>query len=598
MHRQSNPLIYFIQATPRLLMSVVLGFVISTPFVLQVFKPEITNEVQQMQAAQREAYFKGLPTNPVYRTVQTDQATVNQLKAREASGGTPVVVSNDPQIQAWTRDEANANSQVQYWTAEQNCQLYGGKNNGVTCHPGYGPVAHNDQAEIDYWRGQASMYSSDIASRTSLLESQSGAAQAAAQKTAEAQLPAAENALQAATAQLVAQTKNITSSINGNDGILEQLKALGAVTAHNFTLQMARLLLFLLFLFVDIMPVFMKLLMNLAPAGIYDRILADEEEMEINLAENSRAVRQLTHRQAVQAEATGVRHRNSSLSAALPEMDEKILKSRRRVEEEWLKRREAEQMRDVANGQGIAGIGTVPHADGWHPSWSQGRTGGFHLKGPWNNGSASPNCQRPPQGSWPFAESAPGAWHRWPSGSSGRSRHRAGPGAQGESRWARLRSFGQSLLPRLLRLLGVKLGPVPQPEPHQPEGNGSAATAPSPQFSAPPAEPTGGPARPDPLDGLYPHSAEPTGGPADPDPLNGWYSAEPTGGPARPDPLDGFFPRPAEPVDSRGMAATPDQVAVEPDGEGRTERLPDLGPVPAPDLPGDEPGRTDWEDNA
>ena len=35
MHRQRNPSIYIIQALPRLLMSVVLGLVISTPFVLQ-----------------------------------------------------------------------------------------------------------------------------------------------------------------------------------------------------------------------------------------------------------------------------------------------------------------------------------------------------------------------------------------------------------------------------------------------------------------------------------------------------------------------------------------------------------------------------------
>ncbi len=55
MHRQKNPLIYVIQAIPRLAMSLVLGFVISTPFVLQIFKPEINSEIQQMQAAQRAA---------------------------------------------------------------------------------------------------------------------------------------------------------------------------------------------------------------------------------------------------------------------------------------------------------------------------------------------------------------------------------------------------------------------------------------------------------------------------------------------------------------------------------------------------------------
>jgi hypothetical protein len=557
MHRQRNPLIYVVQATPRVLMSVVLGFVISTPFVLQIFKPEITNQVQQMQAAQREAYFKGLSTNPVYRAVQADQATVNQLKTQQASGGTPVVVSSDPQIKTWTQDEANANAKVQYWTAEQNCQLYGGTNSGVTCHPGYGPVAHNDQAEINYWSGQASTYSSDIASRTSTLESQDGATQAAAEKAAGAQLPAAVDTLQAATVQLDAQTKNITSSINGNDGILEQLKALGAVTAHNFTLQMARLLLFLLFLFVDIMPVFVKLLMNLAPAGIYDKVLAKEEETELQLAENSRAVRQLAHRQAVQAEAAGVRHRNSALSAALPDLHEKIVRSRQRVEEDWLKRHEAEQMRDVASGEGIAGFGSASPASGY-PAWWQRPARAVHLRWPWNGG--------PAQDGMPPTQPGP-LWHQ------------ADPGASRRSRWAWLGSFRLPRLSRLRQLLGLGQEPagegtVPPPEPRQPEGPGWAATAPAPGASA---EPTGAHARPDPPDG-FPHA---TTAPAD--------------GQTRRELLDAFFPRPAEPGDSQSTVTTPGMAPagpVEPDGVGRTEELPDFGSASGLNSPGgDDTGR-------
>jgi Domain of unknown function (DUF4407) len=547
MHRQRNPLIYFIQAVPRLLMSIVLGFVISTPFVLQIFKPEITNQVQQMQAAQREAYFKGLPTNPVYRAVQGDQATVNRLKAQEASGGTPVVVSNDPQIQAWTKDQANASTEVQHWTDEQNCQLYGGKNNGVTCHPGYGPVAHNDQAEITYWSGQATTYSQDIASRTALLESQDGAKQSAAEKAATAQLPAAEGTLQAATVQLNAQTKNITSGINGNDGILEQLKALGAVTAHNFTLQMARLLLFLLFLFVDIMPVFVKLLMNLTPAGLYDKVLAGEEQMQLQLAENTQAVRQLTRRQAVQAEATGVRYRNSALSARLPGMHDKILSSRYRVEEEWLRRREAEQMRDLAYSQGIADVGPVRE----QPDWSQGQANGSHAKRPGDGDESWAGPLGPQNSLVPLADVTASAWASSPPPGSPTQPsplwYPTHPNTNRESRWARLLSFRPSLLRRLPRWGrgAARREPFPQPGPHPSEQAGWAATAPSPEFGAPPAEPADGPAASD------------------------------------------FFPTQAGPGAPRNTVPMPDFSYVELD-EARTEALPGFGSVPTRDLPGDD----------
>ena len=48
-----------------------------------------------MQATQRGAYFKGLATNGVYLTVQSDQATVNQLAALAASGGSGINIKAD-----------------------------------------------------------------------------------------------------------------------------------------------------------------------------------------------------------------------------------------------------------------------------------------------------------------------------------------------------------------------------------------------------------------------------------------------------------------------------------------------------------------------
>ena len=82
MHRYRNPLFYLVMALPRFAMAVLLGFVISTPFVLQIFKPEINHQIKLMQAAERSAYFKDLPHNPVYITVQQDKATVAKPDGR------------------------------------------------------------------------------------------------------------------------------------------------------------------------------------------------------------------------------------------------------------------------------------------------------------------------------------------------------------------------------------------------------------------------------------------------------------------------------------------------------------------------------------
>lgn len=573
MHRQRNPLIYLIQALPRLLMAVVLGFVISTPFVLQIFKPEITSEVQQMQAAQRSAYFKGLPSNPLYLAVQTDQRDVNALKTQAASGGTPTVISNDPQVKTWTTDEANANAKVQYWTGEQNCQLYGGSNNGTPCHAGYGPVAHNDQSEINYWSKLANTYNQDIASRTGVLEGQDKSKQAAAKNAAKAQLPSAKQTLNTATAQLDAQTRNVTSGINGNDGILEQLKALGAVTAHNFTLQMARVLLFLLFLFIDIMPVFVKLLMNLMPASNYDKILVDEEALQLRLAENIRAVRQRAHYQAVQAEAAGVRHRNTALSAPLPGQREKILGSRQRVEEEWLRKREAEQLHDVASGQGFVGIGSVPHADGSH--LAPGEVVGSHFGRPWNINHSRAG-QRRHDSSVPSAAPAAGAWGGPPPAPSDSLWRLGGRGASRTTNFTWTGSLGVRFERLVHRLRSWQRSAQPGP-----------LHAPQPSTTQPPAPPRepgmAGWAGPPTVPEASPRLADPNGSPAHPDPRLETFPAPAGGDGLAAAPVTDFIPTPAHSADQPSPAVVPGISSPAPrevNGGGQVDALPEFGYVP------------------
>ncbi|HEX4829687.1 MAG TPA: DUF4407 domain-containing protein [Trebonia sp.] len=357
MRRQRNWAFYILQALPRLAMAVVIGFVISTPFVLRVFQPEIQSQVQSMLAAQRAAYYKGLPKNPIQLEVNSDQATYDRLKLQAASGVAPVVVADDPQIKAWTAQQSHANSQVAYWTTQLNCQLYGGKSGGTSCVQGYGPVGHDDQQKINYWQGQANMYGQEIQQRTTLLEHQDSAGQGAAKQSASSQLSAAHQALLAAQQQLTLQTQNEIGSINDNDGILEQLKALNAITANNASLQDARTLLFLLFLFIDIMPVFVKLLINLSPATPYDQILQDEEATMIQSAENARATRMATRRQLIQSEAAGMRPWLEAMREQVPGLRDNIMRVREELEWDKVRRWRRQAQQDLANGEGLIGTG-------------------------------------------------------------------------------------------------------------------------------------------------------------------------------------------------------------------------------------------------
>ncbi len=388
MHRQQNRLYYLILAAPRFLMAVLLGFVISTPFVLQIFRPEINHQINLMHAAERSAYFKDLPHNPVYLTVQRDKAAVTKLTDEAATGGTAINPSTDPTISGWQKQLATAQNNEATWFANLQCQLYGtALPGGRKCIQGNGPLAKDDQQQYEYWKGQVSTLQLEIQNRTTTVENKSATQQKANQGQAQSQLTAAKQALDSAQRQLTLQTNDVTTGIKQDSGLLTQLKALGNATAGDTSLAMARFLLFLVFLFIDIMPVFIKLLLNLAPESTYDSILADEERRQKVAAEHTRAVRLAAERKAAHAEISGARDRLAALSAELPGMRDDVMAARLRVEREWLQRWEADQMRRVGNGQGITpadtGVGPMPSPD----SWQRYQTGGFRPWPPTNSGT-------------------------------------------------------------------------------------------------------------------------------------------------------------------------------------------------------------------
>ena len=452
MHRQRNRAWYLVMAAPRFLMAVLLGFVISTPFVLQIFQPEINHQIKLMQAAERSAYFRNLPHNPVYVRVQQDKATVSKLADEAATGGAAINPSTDPAIQGWQRQLKTAQQHEQTWFANLQCQLYGtALPGGRRCIQGNGPLAKDDQQQYEYWKGQVSTFQLEIQRRTVTLQGQSTAQQHATQGQAKAQLQAARQTLSSAEQQLTLQTRDVTTGIKQDSGLLTQLKALGNATAGDSTLAWARFLLFLVFLCIDIMPVFIKLLMNLAPESTYDSLLAAEERRQQMSAEHTRAVRLTAERKAAQAEISGARDRVAALSAELPGMRDDIMAARLRVEREWLQRWEADQMRRVANGQGITpadtGVGPMPSPD----SWQRYATPGFR---PWppRRGGPPPDGRRRSDG----ASRQPPGPRRAPRG---QPRGRAAE----EPLWGWL---GSLRLPRPARLIRrIRRQPAPQAGP-------------------------------------------------------------------------------------------------------------------------------------
>ena len=190
--RNGNWRAQLLRATPRVLLALLLGFVISTPFVLQIFRPEIEHEITILHTRAENAYLAGARNSQLQQQISLDQDQVDELTAKAGGGGQETNGPQSAQLQS-TLNQLN-----QAKAAEGNdhklwqCQLYG------PCRPaGNGPLATADQQRYENDVAQVNQLSSTASSEQSQLRQTIADAQAKNKAEAKALLPAAQKALQA-----------------------------------------------------------------------------------------------------------------------------------------------------------------------------------------------------------------------------------------------------------------------------------------------------------------------------------------------------------------------------------------------------------------
>jgi len=341
-------------AIPRILLALLLGLVISTPFVLQIFRPEIEQEIVKLQNAQATQFIASNASSKVAGQITTDKETISRLQTEISSGGPGPDLAGDSTLKGLNAqlrsDQANENK----WYDQWQCQLYGTAQGGGKCRPGNGTLAQHSEAQYNYYRGQVGQDQAAVTARESVLRGHAASSATSTIAHDRQQLKTTQQQLLTDQNLQATETANFLSRNKEDTGLLIRLKALDVVTAGNTTLEETRWLLFALFVAIDLMPVMLKVLMNLAPASSYEKMLQDEEKTHFEVAENKRAVWKHTQFRAAQTIAGSSRDRLAGLNASLPEVKDNIIAARRRVEGEWLRSWEEDQMRRIANGGEIA----------------------------------------------------------------------------------------------------------------------------------------------------------------------------------------------------------------------------------------------------
>jgi hypothetical protein len=269
----------FLIAAPRLALAILLGSLISTPIVLRIFESEINNQISVIKENNEAAFLTSQQHSAVAARVTSWQNTVNNLQqVIDSHGSKAINPASDPVVQGLTTQLDNeqkvAASDYHAW----QCQLYG----GCGAPKGSGPLAAASEKRYNDDEAQIATLTQEIQARDHTLQATDVNSEQSRFQQAKSALPAAQAQLTAAQAEENSLLNNFQVTNGATNGLLIRLKALDQLSAGSSTLQAARLLLFLLFLVIEVLPVTVKLLQ---PQGNYEKILRREIANELSQAQ-------------------------------------------------------------------------------------------------------------------------------------------------------------------------------------------------------------------------------------------------------------------------------------------------------------------------
>lgn len=267
-----------LMALPRLALAVLLGSIISTPFVLRIFASEINNQVSVIKENNEAAFLNSQQRSSVGTRVTKWQNTVNDLqKVINSDGAQPINPADDPTIQGLNTELANERKVAATDYHAWQCQLYG----GCGAPKGSGPLAAASEKQYNADEAQVASLTSQISTRKKQLQDSAVSSQASRLQQAKEALPNAKSQLTAARAEQDSLLNSFQVSNGASNGLLIKLQALSQLSAKGGSLEAARWLLFLFFLVIELLPVSVKLLQR---PGLYEQVLAEKDRYELREA--------------------------------------------------------------------------------------------------------------------------------------------------------------------------------------------------------------------------------------------------------------------------------------------------------------------------
>jgi len=273
-----------INAAPRLIMSVLLGFVIATPLELKIFETEIQTVVERLKIEKAEelkskdvSFYADLDSTNIKLTRINNDISIWNNKKGELTMGSPSFIVEQRKSKENELNKAinelkqsknimnnlhNQYLKVKYDTTISNQVIQERKNKYLT------EKSHNnsliksqneimkdlktiDEDKVDFIKKELANINNQIA----ILETQ--------QKSLQSQSEQKE-------ATKVKKNENYENKVENYDGFAAHLEAMSILTSEKSAIFWAKWLITILFIFIEVAPVLFKLMVE---AGPYDEIL-------------------------------------------------------------------------------------------------------------------------------------------------------------------------------------------------------------------------------------------------------------------------------------------------------------------------------------
>ncbi len=335
-----------VTALPRVALAVLLGAVISTPLVLQIFDPEIQSEMLVLQAQRKAAFEEHLRTDPRYTGLP---ALRQQLETQQniANGSVAESVDNDPAVKAAQADVSAKLGAVDAAQRELNGELDG---TGGTRVPGVGAASRAKQQALDTAK-QLLAQSQDNLRRAIASAGSSAGGKA---KTAADQVPGLQKQVDDFQHAQDVERASYSDSQVASSGLLARIEALDVLRQDRPALATAQFVLFLLFMTLELLPVIVKLLQLTGPESVYEVMMRELATDALRAAAIQRA------RDRESADAVRERRLQLDLDWTERQFDEGL-----RANEEVMTRQRAIVERSIADWSKRASAQSTRHLAGF-----------------------------------------------------------------------------------------------------------------------------------------------------------------------------------------------------------------------------------------